>query len=384
VLENRVYRCYICNEIIDDNNCSEEHIIPNCIGGRLKSKRLLCIDCNSESGLSLEVVIGKQFNFIANMLDIRRDRGQVPSEKLVNTNTGDEIYYDAGKPTLIKPTIVIDGNHYSISTKDMRQAKEVLNGLKRKHPQIDVNETLRKSSTKRKYLNDKYETRIDFGGPDLFKALTKMAINFYIYSDYELCHVVDVIDFFNGNREFKSYEMTNFYFQTQNVINKPDETIVHGIILVGNRKEHLLYCYVELFSFFQCLIALNRNYDGPDLYKEYHFDVIEVREISLQSSINLTRQDITDMLSSDANLFTQNMKALQAKLEKLIEIAMDRQRQSFQKNLIEKAISSVWQHEKYANEPFITPEMQKELEEVLAREITAYLCRIDDLDEIIE
>ena len=34
--------CYICGKELTKLNESEEHIIPNAIGGKLKSKKLIC------------------------------------------------------------------------------------------------------------------------------------------------------------------------------------------------------------------------------------------------------------------------------------------------------------------------------------------------------
>jgi len=38
--------CYLCKIELDNKNKSLEHIIPNALGGKLKSKHILCESCN--------------------------------------------------------------------------------------------------------------------------------------------------------------------------------------------------------------------------------------------------------------------------------------------------------------------------------------------------
>lgn len=66
--------CTICNEEITEKNKSVEHIIPNAIGGILKSDQLFCKGCNSNFGSKLDAAFVKNFSFINASVDIRRDR----------------------------------------------------------------------------------------------------------------------------------------------------------------------------------------------------------------------------------------------------------------------------------------------------------------------
>ena len=64
--------CYACGKEITPSNRSDEHIIPNAIGGRLKSKSLLCKQCNSDFGDSIDSELSRQLNHIGNMLNIKK------------------------------------------------------------------------------------------------------------------------------------------------------------------------------------------------------------------------------------------------------------------------------------------------------------------------
>lgn len=69
-------RCYICGEELTKDNTSVEHIIPNSIGGKLKSKELICKKCNNKLGHSTDNELAKQLEFFTNFLNINRERGK--------------------------------------------------------------------------------------------------------------------------------------------------------------------------------------------------------------------------------------------------------------------------------------------------------------------
>ncbi len=66
-------KCYICDSALTKENQTFEHIILNAAGGRLKSKDLLCKNCNSSFGENIDSVLAEQLNYLANMLMIKRE-----------------------------------------------------------------------------------------------------------------------------------------------------------------------------------------------------------------------------------------------------------------------------------------------------------------------
>ena len=62
--------CYICGEELTKSNESEEHIIPNAIGGKLKSNKLICKKCNNQLGNDIDYKLTKQLDFFSNFLNI--------------------------------------------------------------------------------------------------------------------------------------------------------------------------------------------------------------------------------------------------------------------------------------------------------------------------
>lgn len=151
-------KCYICQIEITPDNESEEHIIPNACGGRLKSKKLLCKTHNSEFGNSFDNQLAKQTNLLTNLLLIKRDRGKPQPIKGKIQSTGEEYYLEpGGKPVMAKPKIEIDDGQLSIAAKNEKEMKRILDGMKRNNPELDVEQALNEAKYQRKYFNEPVE-----------------------------------------------------------------------------------------------------------------------------------------------------------------------------------------------------------------------------------
>lgn len=55
-------------------NKSEEHIIPNSIGGKIKSYWLLCRNCNSRFGNTIDSDFARSYEDIVAMINLKRDQ----------------------------------------------------------------------------------------------------------------------------------------------------------------------------------------------------------------------------------------------------------------------------------------------------------------------
>ena len=77
--------CYLCKQVFSKENESVEHIIPNSIGGRLKSKKLLCKKCNSKLGTEYDSEVSKMFNASMIISGVKKDN---------NKNLSKEKFYD--------------------------------------------------------------------------------------------------------------------------------------------------------------------------------------------------------------------------------------------------------------------------------------------------
>ncbi len=65
-------QCTLCSCSLTADNNTEEHIIPNAIGGRKKVQGFICRTCNSESGSEWDNELARQLNPLSIHLGIRR------------------------------------------------------------------------------------------------------------------------------------------------------------------------------------------------------------------------------------------------------------------------------------------------------------------------
>ena len=130
--------CALCGGQFEQLNDSEEHIIPNAIGGKRKVKGFLCRQCNNNTGREWDAALARQLNPISNLLNIKRDRG-TPPDLEVETATGRSLLHKSdGHITTVRydestqqaeGKIIVD-----VSAPSMRVLKRHLEGLVRQYP----------------------------------------------------------------------------------------------------------------------------------------------------------------------------------------------------------------------------------------------------------
>ena len=83
--------CWLCERAFIDSSMSDEHIMPNAIGGRTTVRGFICRDCNNGAGERWDAALTSQLNFLALLFDISRQRGAVPSMRFTTTGKTVEV-----------------------------------------------------------------------------------------------------------------------------------------------------------------------------------------------------------------------------------------------------------------------------------------------------
>ncbi|MCL2408107.1 MAG: 23S rRNA (uracil(1939)-C(5))-methyltransferase RlmD [Oscillospiraceae bacterium] len=280
LLRKNDIKCYVCDEFLDKNT-HLEHIIPNAIGGFLKSKKLICNACNGKLG-KIDSKLSDQLLFISNMIGIKRDRGKSPS---FQTSDGIGYIKPGGEFILHKPTIrrreikILEGgaeisaNISAPPSKMDEQIKSIENELRQKGvPEEKISEVINTANAARIRYYQKNSTSISFDlGDDGFRAITKIAVNFFIHKGGDAKHIKHLLPYIQNNEEI---ECVNFYYPEMEIIENRDNDILHSIIIIGNKKQKLLYAYVELFNFHKCVVLLSTEYEGDCFCENYFLNVL--------------------------------------------------------------------------------------------------------------
>lgn len=281
-------RCYSCKNLLDLENKSEEHIIPNSIGGKIKSYWLLCRNCNSRFGNTIDSDFAKSYEDIVAMLNLKRDRPKEYIVKNLKSSDGESYHLINGRsPTPVKPTINIDreDNKLQITARDRAHLDEIISGLKRKFPNLDDSKLEEKLSGQNTYLESPLTLKMKFGGEGYLLALAKMAVNFYLYQGGNQIFLKEIIDVLN--KKVKIDDHIHFCYIDQEVVWKEEE-VSHQIYIKGNKEERLLYAYIILFSSNAFIVNLSNDYHGEDIEMGICYDVL--RNINLEKIIKFNYQ----------------------------------------------------------------------------------------------
>lgn len=289
-----LHKCYCCGEVITVKNTAVEHIIPNALGGKLKSRTILCSDCNGKLGKEVDAPFCQQMGFVVNRLGIKREKGDPPAIKARLVDSGDPIHIESDGTTYAPRTRidkVESGYTIKCNQKNIHNAKKT---LKRKVPNLQFSQ------------GEPFESHVEFsheshfGGMACFRAITKIALSYYLHRGGSTKPVSEAISFVkNGGENFFAI----LYYPTRDVLPKRfSKQMTHVVLIRRDPVQKLLYAYVELFTAFRFLVSLSGTYDGNAMSDSYCFDLQHRKEIKTDTHFCESRSTIADIAASTAHI----------------------------------------------------------------------------------
>lgn len=277
------------------------------------------------------------------MFNIRRDRGVPQAFDAIDPLDG-SIYSiePGGKPRIKKPVIQKNANTCKIIVANKKQAREVLNGLKRQCPALDVESVLSLATVEMRYLDNALNFKIHFGGSETFRSLCKTAVNFYLYKgglQKNICHLISYIK--DGD---ESDSTVRYLYSDKIQIPTEQDEVLHSIIIKGDSKEKILFAYIELFDFYKVVVMLNDNYEDEPVDYSYFFDVIAHTEVSREYTLSFTKEDFQNVARRDISPAYINSKILphlRMVVQKALEKQDDEHRHALLTRALDKAIEKI-------------------------------------------
>lgn len=361
--------CYICTTPITDENKSKEHIILNAIGGKLKSYDLLCNVCNSKIGHEADSELAKQFQFMSGYLQVKRDNGKIPDTTGGKLKDGTAIdLVDGITPRYAKPkyeaTPTEDGITYNIMARDDKEMKQILTGLKKKHPGLDIEESMKVVKRTKSRLKEPVVINQTFGGDLAFRSIAKSAINFYIHNNGARKNILHLIPYIEGKEEL---DIVKHYHPLKSIYKKDAGEIIHMIHLVGSKREKTLYCFIEFFSTHSYLILLSNDYEGSNLTFTYAYNLITNTDVKKKVDLKLSAAELSNMETKFSD-FPQ----VKEKSDRFMKITTKIQTDAIISNITSTAIRDIFEI-KYGHEKFVTPQMTNELSARIAIDMVEFL-----------
>ena len=361
--------CALCDTEITEQNDSEEHIIPNSIGGRKKLKGFICEDCNNKSGREWDAALARQFNPLSLLLGIKRERGEVPSQ-VFDTSSGQKVKLRLdGRMTYAQPEYsekkVRDRIEVQIEARSMNEAKKILKGVKRKYPQIDIDEIIPHAKKQSSYLSEPLRIPLSLGGLIAGRSIVKsaMALAVKCGAGPRDCEKAREYLLADGEPCF------DYYYEKDLVTDRPHEIPFHCVSVKGDHNTKQLVGYVELFGCLRMLICLSEKYEGREFAGCYAVDPIEGTELDITVNLDITPEDVRAAHNSESPDYNSARAAFEKIVSKGQQVAFEKEKNRVIDNAIEYAFSNCGAKEGES----LTPKHVDELARLIIENLEPFL-----------
>ncbi|MCD6034547.1 MAG: hypothetical protein K0R63_288 [Rickettsiales bacterium] len=285
--------CALCDVALTNHNNSEEHIIPNSIGGWEKIGGFICQTCNSQCGETWDKELARQLNPLSLLLGIKRDRGNSPAQEFATISGKRVRLHHDGSINLPKPIVEREQKgslvELKIQARSVAELKQIVSGIKRKHPDLDVNAVLENAKENTSYLDDPLHIGFSFGGSDVGRSVVKSALALAVKNGIDPKSCKNAINYL---RNIKGETCFGYYYEHDVILNRPKDKVLHCVAISGDVQAGVLLGYVEFFSAQRMVVCLSDEYSGDEICDIYAIDPVTGKEMSLEFNIPLTRSDI--------------------------------------------------------------------------------------------
>lgn len=265
--------CAVCGEPITAESDSEEHVIPEAIGGRLKVKGFICRRCNSNTGHTWDAELASQLRPLSLMFGVERQRGSTPG-LAITTTAGEDLVITAEGPLIpAKPSfskkMVPEGVKIQITARSMKEAKRMLAGVKRKYPNVDIDRILAGAQVSRAYPKGLVHHRLEFGGQVSGRSIVKSVLAMAKHAGVLISVYQDALNYL---RDPVAAPCFGYYQATDLVTDRPPEVPLHCVSVEANPDTGLILGYAEYFGVNRVVVCLGRRYTGARVEACYAID----------------------------------------------------------------------------------------------------------------
>ncbi len=299
--ENMAYICALCLTPLTSDNDSEEHVIPNSIGGWMTVTGFICRKCNNQKGQTWDAVFAEQFAWMSSMAGVVRDRGTIPPVEV--TTISGKAYKLRSDGTMVPKKFefnrVSDGEGFKISfiARDMGEMRKKVAELKKKYKNFDEQAALASSKITTSYLAEPLQIELASGGPDAGRSTVASALAYAVKLGVNP-HVCEMALPFLRQPELPA-TCYGWNSLVDVVRDRVPGQIFHCVSIHGDPENRFLWAYVEYFSYARWYIELSRQYDGPAITSTYAIAPNEALEIQIYVDWNIDRTLLARILDGD-------------------------------------------------------------------------------------
>lgn len=276
--------CWYCNEAINELNDSDEHIIPESLGGKIHSYGLLHRTCNNKLGGQVDKSISEQLGFLAFMADVknRKNKNRV---YYMNASDGKK-YAMTDRRTLKHSAEILLPNNKTI-TLTAKDQNELLFKLHTKLDLLCKGGHYNKEKTLESIKGNKegdiivyFTNGLDpqdlrsskIGGFDLQQAISKIAVNFAVLSGLLNSFLHEIVRFIKSEKDEDIIGKQRVFCRPHYPSYLPpyypkEQEISHVISIHADPFFSKALIYIELFNVECYFVMVSYNYQGPYIQK---------------------------------------------------------------------------------------------------------------------
>ncbi len=159
----------------------------------------------------------------------------------------------------IKRNRTADGENIRVVAGSVAMARQVLEGMKRKHAHIDVERTLASAEEQRSYAKGAIHLDLTFGGELSGRSLVKSALALAHEAGIPIDRCGDALNYL---REANGEPCFGYYYVHDLVTDRPTGTPLHCVAIKATPASGLVLGYIELFGTHRAVVCLGRSYTG--------------------------------------------------------------------------------------------------------------------------
>lgn len=303
--------CYICGQELKNEN--DEHVIPSALGGRLKTKNIICSFHNNMLS-DLDNYLCQDLAFLTNFVNPHRDNNKntIPKVKMEYENVdlyresnGDAkgLYFRADEDNgVLTLDVKLCHSANSEAEKDnLRELKKRLKGVAKQFQKDNAwvemaYERILAESSVYSATEPLFSSFTINKSKKLFLSFLKLAIGYFLYVGGNYVDIQNAITILKNRDIEQVHKIANYYYKRYFY---PINCICHTLILIGDSHLNKLYVLISLYSTMNVIVILNNHYEGNDFSKAYSYDLYQKCELPCRIWKIETLEEIDEILRYD-------------------------------------------------------------------------------------
>jgi hypothetical protein len=249
-----------------------------------------------------------------------------------------------------------------INARNMKEAKQMLSGLNRKYPSVNLEEIINSAEAKSSYCPDMFQFNLSFGGQNSGRSIVKSAFSLAVESGVSPCECEHAREYLLNEDGEACF---GYYYEKDLVINRPDGIPLHCVYVQGDSSNKLILAYIEFFGTQRMVACLSSNYSGKDFTNSYSIDPVSGNQLNLDIDLGLTLEDIR--ASYRYEKIPQG--SIEAAFSRVVPVHMQAHQEQERERVIRIAVEKAFKQCGAAEGDLLTPEHMKKVVEIVTREI---------------